>query len=257
MSRGTTTVGGGASPLTADPPDSGAAVAARDLSKTYGEGATRVDALVGVTFTISRGDFVVLLGPSGSGKTTMLNVIGALDAPSGGHLEVNGESIRHLDEAAQTRYRLHTVGFVFQFFNLVPTLTAQENVALLAELTGPDAEGRAARALEQVGLADRMDHFPGQLSGGEQQRVSIARALVKDAPLLLCDEPTGALDIDTGRRVLRVLRDVTEREGRTVILVTHNSVIAQMADRVMRLRDGVLASDEHNADRVEPEGLEW
>lgn len=256
-SEGTATTGDSGAPSTADPPDAYPAVAAHDLSKTYGEGATRVQALANVTFTIPRGEFVVLLGPSGSGKTTMLNVIGALDAPTGGRLEVDGESIVHLDEAAQTRYRLHSVGFVFQFFNLVPTLTAQENVALLAELTGPDADGRAARALEQVGLADRMDHFPGQLSGGEQQRVSIARALVKDAPLLLCDEPTGALDIDTGRRVLRVLRDVTEREGRTVILVTHNSVIAQMADRVMRLRDGALASDEANPSRVDPEGLEW
>ncbi|MHB8869573.1 MAG: ABC transporter ATP-binding protein [Thermoleophilia bacterium] len=240
-----------------DPRRHGPAVTARGLSKTYGDGVTQVRALADVTFQISRGEFVVLLGPSGSGKTTMLNVLGALDAPTGGELVVHGESIARLDEAAQTRYRLRTVGFVFQFFNLVPTLTALENVALLAELTGPDADARAERALARVGLADRVDHFPGQLSGGEQQRVSIARALVKDAPLLLCDEPTGALDIDTGRRVLRVLRDVTESEGRTVILVTHNSVIAQMADRVMRLRDGVLVSDEPNASPMAPEELEW
>ncbi len=184
-----------------------------------------------------------MLGPSGSGKTTMLNVVGALDAPTGGDLHVMGTSLSGLDEEARTRHRLSSIGFVFQFFNLVPTLTAMENVELLAEITGGNADTRA-------------DHFPGQLSGGEQQRVSIARALVKDVPLLLCDEPTGALDIDTGITILRVLRDTTGR-GHTVLLVTHNSEIARMADRVLRLRDGHLVADEPNPSPASPEDLTW
>ncbi len=233
------------------------AVSALGLCKTYGEGSMAVRALEEVTFDISQGEFVVLLGPSGSGKTTMLNVVGALDSPTDGKLEVMGTARGGMDENAQTRYRLGTVGFIFQFFNLVPTLTALENVALLAELTGEDAEMRALAVLDEVGLGDRVDHFPGQLSGGEQQRVSIARALVKNAPLLLCDEPTGALDIDTGRRVLRVLRDTTAAGKRTVLLVTHNSVIAEMADRVLRLLDGRLVSDETNPTPRTPEELQW
>jgi putative ABC transport system ATP-binding protein len=233
------------------------AVRARGLCKTYGSGETAVHALNEVSFDIPQGEFVVMLGPSGSGKTTMLNVVGALDQPTSGTLEVMGMPRSEMDEAAQTRYRLGTVGFVFQFFNLVPTLTALENVALLAELTGQDAEQRAREVLGEVGLADRVDHFPGQLAGGEQQRVSIARALVKEPPLLLCDEPTGALDIDTGRRVLRVLKDTTTNARRSVLLVTHNSVIAQMADRVFRLLDGHLESDEANPTPLEPEELQW
>ena len=235
---------------------SGHAIRAENLTKTYGTGDTAVHALEDVTFGIPRGEFVVMLGPSGSGKTTMLNVVGALDAPTGGDLHVMGTSLSDLGEDARTHYRLSSIGFVFQFFNLVPTLTALENVELLAELTGGNAETRARDALHQVGLGDRVDHFPGQLSGGEQQRVSIARALVKDVPLLLCDEPTGALDIDTGINILRVLRDTTER-GHTVLLVTHNSEIARMADRVLRLRDGRLVADEPNAAPAAPEDLTW
>ena len=235
---------------------SGHAIRAENLTKTYGTGDTAVHALEGVSFGIPRGEFVVMLGPSGSGKTTMLNVVGALDAPTGGNLHVMGTSLSDLDEDARTRYRLSSIGFVFQFFNLVPTLTAMENVELLAEITGGNADARARHALDQVGLGDRVDHFPGQLSGGEQQRVSIARALVKDVPLLLCDEPTGALDIDTGINILRVLRDTTER-GHTVLLVTHNSEIARMADRVLRLRDGRLVADESNAAPAAPEDLTW
>lgn len=235
---------------------SGHAIRAENLTKTYGTGDTAVHALEDVTFGIPRGEFVVMLGPSGSGKTTMLNVVGALDAPTGGDLHVMGTSLSDLGEDARTHYRLSSIGFVFQFFNLVPTLTALENVELLAELTGGNAETRARDALHQVGLGDRVDHFPGQLSGGEQQRVSIARALVKDVPLLLCDEPTGALDIDTGINILRVLRDTTER-GHTVLLVTHNSEIARMADRVLRLLDGRLVADEPNVAPAAPEDLTW
>ncbi len=233
------------------------AIRAEKLGKTYGAGETAVQALIDVTFEVGQGEFVVLLGPSGSGKTTMLNVIGALDTPTSGQLEVMGAGHVEMDERARTRFRLGTVGFIFQFFNLVPTLTALENVALLAELTGAHPEARALDVLDEVGLAKRAGHFPGQLSGGEQQRVSIARALVKGTPLLLCDEPTGALDIDTGRKVLRVLKDATVEGGRTVLLVTHNSVIAQMADRVLRLLDGRLVSDEPNPTPLEPEELEW
>lgn len=235
---------------------SGHAIRAENLTKTYGTGDTAVHALEGVSFEIPHGEFVVMLGPSGSGKTTMLNVVGALDAPTGGDLHVMGTSLSGLDEEARTRHRLSSIGFVFQFFNLVPTLTAMENVELLAEITGGNADTRARDALHQVGLGHRADHFPGQLSGGEQQRVSIARALVKDVPLLLCDEPTGALDIDTGITILRVLRDTTGR-GHTVLLVTHNSEIARMADRVLRLRDGHLVADEPNPSPASPEDLTW
>ena len=181
------------------------AVRAQGLTKVYGEGPAAVHALKGVDLEVPRGEFVVLLGPSGSGKTTLLNLIGALESPTSGFLEVFGRPLADLDEPGRTAYRRDTVGFVFQFFNLVPTLTAEENVALLAEVTGGRAEERAERVLTRVGLGDRLGHFPGQLSGGEQQRVALARGLVKDPPLLLCDEPTGALDIETGKQVLHQL----------------------------------------------------
>jgi putative ABC transport system ATP-binding protein len=186
-----------------------------------------------------------------------LNLVGALESPTSGEAEVFGQSLAGLDEDARTEYRLKTVGFVFQFFNLVPTLTARENVALLAELTGPDAQARTENVLTRVGLGERMDRFPSELSGGEQQRVSIARGVVKGSPLLLCDEPTGSLDIETGMRVLRVLHDVTRSDGRTVLAVTHNAVIAKMADRVIRLKDGRIVSSEPNLNPVAPEELAW
>ena len=233
------------------------AVAARNLTKTYGEGETAVRALRDATFVVPEGEFVVLLGPSGSGKTTLLNQVGALENPTGGSLQVRGRELVGLGESGRTEYRRQTIGFVFQFYNLVPTLTALENVALMAEATGTDAEGRAARVLEEVGLGDRLDHFPGQMSGGEQQRVSIARGLVKDPPLMLCDEPTGALDVDTGKSVLALLRGITGEERRTVFLVTHNSTIARMADRVIHLRDGEIVSDEENASPADPKDLDW
>jgi putative ABC transport system ATP-binding protein len=233
------------------------AVKTIDLTKTYGEGDTEVRALRDVTFEIPRGEFVVILGPSGSGKTTLLNQIGALEAPTSGTIEADGVEVSALNRKEQTAYRLSTIGFVFQFYNLVPTLTARENVALIAELIDGDAETRTDTVLEQVGLADRADHFPGQLSGGEQQRVSIARGLVKNPSLLLCDEPTGSLDIDTGIQVLELLRSVTSDGDRSVLTVTHNSVIAQMADRVIRLRDGAIVDIAENASPVEPRDLTW
>jgi putative ABC transport system ATP-binding protein len=233
------------------------AVNARGLTKKYGSGPTEVSALMDATFEIPAGEFVVLLGPSGSGKTTLLNLVGALESPSTGEVEVLGTPLAGLNERQRTAYRLHTVGFVFQFFNLVPTLTAAENVALLAELTGLDAEKRTEDVLDRVGLADRMHHFPAELSGGEQQRVSIARGLVKGSPLLLCDEPTGALDIETGVLVLETLDDAVRTFGRTVLVVTHNAVIANMADRVIRLQDGCVVSAETNEARVRPGELSW
>ena len=241
----------------ADVPVDQIAVRARGLTKVYGEGPAAVHALKGVDLEVPRGEFVVLLGPSGSGKTTLLNLIGALESPTSGFLEVFGRPLADLDEQGRTAYRRDTVGFVFQFFNLVPTLTAEENVALLAEVTGGDAEERAKRVLTRVGLGDRLGHFPGQLSGGEQQRVALARGLVKDPPLLLCDEPTGALDIETGKQVLGALREVAGRDQRTVLVVTHNAAIGRMADRVVRLRDGEITGVEQNAAPVSPEDLEW
>ncbi len=216
-----------------------------------------MNALRGVDLDIGEGELVVLLGPSGSGKTTLLNLIGALDRPTAGSLTVEGREVAGLDERARTEYRLRTVGFVFQFFNLVPSLTALENVALIGELTGPEAEQRSAAALGELGLGARLGSFPGQLSGGEQQRVAIARALVKRPRILLCDEPTGALDVETGKAVLTALRAVTEESGRTVLVVTHNSAISRLADRTIHLRDGCIIDDAVNPDPADPQHLDW
>jgi putative ABC transport system ATP-binding protein len=233
------------------------AVRVSALTKTYGEGGTEVHALKDVSFEIPRGDFVVLQGASGSGKTTLLNQIGALEPPTSGDVEANGFHLNGLDDNGRTEYRLKSVGFVFQFYNLVPSLTAYENVALIAELTGADVKSRTEEVLASVGLTDRMDHFPGQLSGGEQQRVSIARGLVKNPPLMLCDEPTGALDTDTGTQVLSLLRDVTDSGDRTIVVVTHNSQIAQIANRVIELRDGQVVGTVQVADPKSPEDVAW
>lgn len=238
-------------------PPSDVAVKATDLTKTYGEGETEVHALKDVSFDIPRGEFVVLQGASGSGKTTLLNQIGALEPPTSGDVEANGFNLNGLDDNGRTEYRLRSVGFIFQFYNLVPSLTAYENVALIAELTGEDVKARSEGVLSAVGLADRMDHFPGQLSGGEQQRVSIARGLVKNPPLMLCDEPTGALDTETGTQVLSLLRSVTDSGDRTIIVVTHNSQISQIANRVIDLRDGeIIGTAEVDAPK-NPEDVAW
>lgn len=233
------------------------AVQASDLTKTYGEGETEVHALRDVSFEIPRGDFVVLQGASGSGKTTLLNQIGALEPPTAGDVEANGFHLNGLDDNGRTEYRLKSVGFVFQFYNLVPSLTAYENVALIAELTGDEVKERSEDVLASVGLGDRMDHFPGQLSGGEQQRVSIARGLVKNPPLMLCDEPTGALDTETGIQVLNLLRESTDSGDRTVIVVTHNSQIAEIANRVIDLRDGQITGTSEVDEPKSPEDVAW
>ncbi|MCZ7529757.1 MAG: ABC transporter ATP-binding protein [Acidimicrobiia bacterium] len=233
------------------------AVVVAGLTKSYGSGETLVRAVRAVDFEIDRGEFVVLLGPSGSGKTTTLNLIGAIEEPTSGSIRVDDVEVADLDLNHQTDFRRDKVGFIFQFYNLVPTLTALENVQLVAELATRDgAEERSRSRLGEVGLGDRVDHFPGQMSGGEQQRVAIARALVKDPPVLLCDEPTGSLDLETGRQVLALLREVCD-QGRTVLTVTHNSTIAEMADRVMRLRDGTLVGVERQDAPRAPGELEW
>ncbi|MEV2226034.1 ABC transporter ATP-binding protein [Nocardia vinacea] len=227
------------------------------VCKTYGSGATQVTALSDVNLEVWPGEFVVLLGPSGSGKTTLLNLTGGIEEPSSGAIEVAGVDIGSLDYKQRTRLRRERVGFVFQFFNLVPTLTARENVEILAELTGPNASDRSRAALERVGVGDVADRFPGQLSGGQQQRVAIARAIVKEPPLLLCDEPTGSLDLNTGRQVLAVLRDLAREGHHTVLLVTHNSEIARMADRVVWLHSGAISRSESVPHPIEASELQW
>lgn len=229
----------------------------KDVWKTYGEGRAAVDALRSVDFTEERGGFTVILGPSGSGKTTLLNLVGAIDEPTRGVIEVDGVSLAGLEDDERIRFRRNEVGFVFQFFNLIPTLTALENVELVADLTMSDGADRSREVLDLVGLGERMDHFPAQLSGGEQQRVAIARAIVKDPPILLCDEPTGELDFETGRKIISLLRRLNTEKGQTVLLVTHNAAIGKVADRVVKLRSGEVADDSGNAEPLDPEELTW
>lgn len=228
---------------------------ARNLSKTYRAGDLEIPALRQVDLEIARGAFIVILGPSGSGKSTLLNILGGLDTPSSGEARFREHRLSGASEAELTRYRREHVGFVFQAYNLIPSLTARENVALVTEIAVnpmPPEE-----ALARVGLANRMDHFPAQLSGGEQQRVAIARAIAKRPDVLLCDEPTGALDCQTGITVLRAILDSNRQLGTTAIVITHNAAIARMADRVLYLADGVIARQEHNIARQEPEEIAW
>ena len=234
---------------------SDAVLVARHLEKTYGSGPTAVRALVDVDFTLAAGEMLVLLGPSGSGKSTLLNLIGGLDAPSGGSIVYRDHDLSRADDDDLTRYRREHVGFVFQFYNLVPSLTARENVALVVDLVA-DAM-KPEDALGMVGLADRLDHFPSELSGGEQQRVAIARAIAKRPDLLLCDEPTGALDGKTGRLVLEAIETVNRELGTATALITHNAVIAAMADRVVTMKDGGIASERRNPTRASPSTLDW
>jgi putative ABC transport system ATP-binding protein len=228
---------------------------AADLAKVYHVGEVDVHALRGVSFEILAGEFVVLLGPSGSGKSTLLNILGGLDVPTSGSVRWRDHDLSHADEKQLTRYRREHVGFVFQFYNLIPSLTARENVELVTDIVASPMP--SAEALDRVGLAPRKDHFPAQLSGGEQQRVAIARALAKRPECLLCDEPTGALDIETGRLVLAALARANRELGTTTVVITHNVTIAGRADRVLRLADGRITSAEINARRLSPEELHW
>lgn len=224
-------------------------------AKSYRMGEVEVPALHPIDLSVSEGEFIVMLGPSGSGKTTLLNLIGGIDTPTGGRIIFRGMNLAEMDEDQLTAYRRDNVGFVFQFFNLVPTLTARENVEFVAELVHGSLS--VDDVLAAVGLADRADHFPSELSGGEQQRVAIARALVKAPPLLLADEPTGNLDYETGKKILKLMRDLSRTKHVSVILVTHNSSIADMADRVIHLRSGDITSIDVIDKPVDPEELKW
>ena len=229
------------------------------VTKNYPMGEVTVHALRGLDLAVTRGEFIVLLGPSGSGKTTTLNILGGLDRPSDGKVVVDGEEITRFNDRRLTGYRRVKVGFIFQFFNLIPTLTALENIEFALTLTqfGRTSKNRAQELLAAVSLQDRANHFPSQLSGGEQQRVAIARALANHPPLLLCDEPTGNLDVDTGRQVLQALRDVNQNENATVVLVTHNTSIAPMASRVVRLHNGIVDREEVNPEPRPVADLAW
>ena len=227
----------------------------RGLTKTYGSGLTEVRALAGVDLDLFEGELVVLLGPSGSGKTTFLNNIGGLDLPTSGELKYRDLDLAAADEDRLTQYRRISVGFVFQFYNLIPSLTARENVALITEISRNAMP--AEEALEMVNLGARLDHFPAQLSGGEQQRVAIARAIAKRPEVLLCDEPTGALDVQTGIVVLEAIERVNRELGALTVIITHNAVMADMADRVIRFSDGRVQSIQQNTQRALPSSLKW
>lgn len=227
----------------------------KDVTKTYKMGEVEIKAVDGVSFPIEKGEFVVIVGPSGAGKTTVLNILGGMDKPTSGTITVDGTDISKFKEKELTKYRRDDVGFVFQFYNLVQNLTALENVELAAEICRDSLD--AAKTLESVGLADRMNNFPAQLSGGEQQRVSIARAIAKNPKIILCDEPTGALDFNTGKAVLELLQNTCRETGKTVIIITHNGVLTQIADRVIRVRSGKVISVEENASPIPVERIEW
>ena len=228
---------------------------ARNLTKVYRMGEVEVRALQGVDLDLFEGELVVILGPSGSGKSTLLNILGGLDAPSSGAVRFRDHDLVGASDAELTRYRREHVGFVFQFYNLIPSLTARENVALVTEISENPLD--PVDALRRVGLGDRIDHFPSQMSGGEQQRVAIARAIAKRPDVLLCDEPTGALDAETGKLVLQALTDINEGLGAATAIITHNAPIAKLAHRVLRMRSGRIAEIQHNVTRVRPPDLEW
>jgi len=227
----------------------------KGVTKVYRMGDVEVFALRGIDLRLSQGQFVVLLGVSGSGKSTLLNILGGLDAPTAGEVFYRDESLTGADEVELTRYRRDHVGFVFQFYNLIPSLTAKENVELVTDLV--DSPMDAQHALELVGLSERSEHFPSQLSGGEQQRIAIARAVAKRPAVLLCDEPTGALDFKTGHLVLSVLERINRELGTTTVIITHNAPIAAMADRVVTLADGSIKADLLNEHKKKPEEVQW
>ncbi len=237
------------------PPPGPVVFEARNLTKMYAMGSFTVHALRGIDLELYEGEFDVLLGPSGSGKSTLLNILGGLDVPSGGKVRYRDHDLTACSDADLTRYRREHVGFVFQFYNLMPSLTARENVELVTDIAVRPM--LAAEALQLVGLTERVDHFPSQLSGGEKQRVAIARAIAKRPDVLLCDEPTGALDVQTGILVLEAIERVNRELGTTTVVITHNAVIAGMADRVIALSDGRIASVRRNDRKIPPAELHW
>ena len=226
-----------------------------NITKIYHMGEVEIRAVDGIDFSIQKGEFVVIVGPSGAGKTTVLNILGGMDTASGGRITVDGQDITKYSERQLTGYRRDDIGFVFQFYNLIPNLTALENVEMALQICRNPLDARAV--LKEVGLEERMDNFPAQLSGGEQQRVSIARALAKNPKLLLCDEPTGALDYNTGKAILKLLQDTCRKKGMTVILITHNSAIAPMADRVIKIKNGKVSKVTLNENPIPVETIEW
>jgi putative ABC transport system ATP-binding protein len=244
-----------ASPPTATPAVGEPVFHVRGLARIYGEGEAAVAALAGVDFDLFAGELIVLLGPSGSGKSTLLNQLGGLDSPTRGTLHYRGWDLGGADEAGLTQFRRNAVGFVFQAYNLIPSLTARENVALIAEISRDPMTPE--EALHLVGLGERMDHFPAQLSGGEQQRVAIARAIAKRPEVLLCDEPTGALDVRTGITVLEAIERINRELGTLAVIITHNAIIADMAGRVFSLSDGRLVHTRENPTRAPVRSLAW
>nr|WP_295258062.1 ABC transporter ATP-binding protein [uncultured Blautia sp.] len=225
------------------------------VSKIYKMGEVEIRAVDNISFEISKGEFVVVVGPSGAGKTTVLNILGGMDTATKGNVFVDGSNIAKYNSHQLTAYRRDDIGFVFQFYNLVPNLTALENVELAMQICKNPLD--AVDVLREVGLSDRMGNFPAQLSGGEQQRVSIARALAKNPKLLLCDEPTGALDYQTGKAILKLLQDMCREKGMTVIVITHNSALTPMADRVIHIKNGTVSAMELNTDPTPVEEIEW
>lgn len=230
-------------------------IIARNVSKVFETAGEKIVANDDISFEAKRGELVIILGPSGAGKSTLLNILGGMDSPTSGSLLVNGNDISHYDRKQLTQYRRNDVGFVFQFYNLMSNLTALENVELATELKKDSISPE--KALEAVGLRDRMNNFPAQLSGGEQQRVSIARALAKNSSILLCDEPTGALDYQTGKQILSLLSDAARKQGRTTIIVTHNTALKDMGDKVIRLKNGRIESCVENPSPKPIEEIEW
>lgn len=226
-----------------------------NVCKQYSLGDIRVDALKDVSFSLEKGEFVVVLGSSGAGKTTLLNLLGGMDSPTSGKILLDGRDVTALNRKGLTEYRRNDVGFIFQFYNLMPNLTALENVELAVEICKDALDPR--QVLEEVGLGERLMSFPAQLSGGEQQRVSIARAIAKNPKLLLCDEPTGALDYATGKKILKLLYDISTKQDRLVMVVTHNAALKDMADKVIRIKSGCIRSIEVNEHPVPIEEIEW
>ena len=227
----------------------------KNVTKIYQIGEVQIRAVDGIDFSIDKGEFVVVVGPSGAGKTTVLNILGGMDKASGGEVLVDGKDIAGYSQKQLTGYRRNDIGFVFQFYNLVPNLTALENVELALQISRNPLDAKTV--MQEVGLGDRLNNFPAQLSGGEQQRVSIARALAKNPKLLLCDEPTGALDYQTGKAILKLLQDMCRERGMTVIVITHNSALTPMADRVIRIKNGKVSEMYRNEHPVSVETIEW